>query len=84
VRHRTTFRSAMTIIMHIASPIIAAAEKIYIRLRHHHPAAVTSVHVTSVHVTHTTRQSRQYRNPQPNLDSVNRTIRLVPFDFHTP
>jgi hypothetical protein len=79
VRHRTTFRSAMTIIMHIASPIIAAAEKIQIGLRHHHPAAVTSVHVT-----HTTRQSRQYRNPQPNLDSVNRTVRLVPFDFHTP
>jgi hypothetical protein len=84
VRHRTTFRSAMTIIMHIASPIIAAAEKIYIRLRHHHPAVVTSVPVTSVHVTHTTRQSRQYRNPQPNLDSVNRTVRLVPFDFHKP
>src|ERR1039458_3038167 len=33
---RTTFTSATTVIMHISSPIIAAAKKIHIRLRHHH------------------------------------------------
>jgi hypothetical protein len=62
--------------MHITSPFIAAAEKIHIRLRHHHRAAVTSAHET-----HTSRQGRQQRNPQPNLDSVNRTVRLVHTDL---
>jgi len=59
--------------MHIAPPVIAAAEKKQIRPRHHHIAAVTS----SVHETHTSRQGRHQRNPQPNLDSVNQTVRLV-------
>ncbi|MGA9453319.1 MAG: hypothetical protein WBW41_18485 [Verrucomicrobiia bacterium] len=65
--------------MHIASPIIAAAEKIQIRPRHHHRAAVTSAHPT-----HTPRQGRQQRNPQPNLDSVNQTVRLVHTDLPFP
>jgi hypothetical protein len=62
--------------MHIASPVIAAAEKINIRLCHHHSATVTSVHPT-----HTSRQGRQQRNPQPNFDSVNQSIRLVHTDL---
>src|ERR1035441_3375988 len=91
MRCRTTYRSTITITMHIAPPFIAAAKKIHIRLRHHHRAAVTSthvtsthvtsVHVTSVHVTHTSCQGRQQRNPQPNLDQVNRTVRLVHTDL---
>jgi hypothetical protein len=62
--------------MHIAPPIIGAAYKK--RIRHHHPADVTPVHVTSaVHITHTPGQGGQQRKPQHNLDSVNRTVRLV-------
>lgn len=63
VRRRTTDRSAMTIILHIATSVIVAAEKIDIRPRI--SAVVTSV-VTSVinvasvtaafHVTPTSRQ----------------------------
>ena len=39
----------------------------------HHIADVTS----SVHETHASRQGPHQRNPQPNLDSANRTVRLV-------
>jgi hypothetical protein len=78
MRRRTTYNSAMTIIMNVAPPVITAAEKKQIRPRHHHLAAVTSA---SVHPTHTSRQGRQQRNPQPNLDSVNQTVRLVHTDL---
>src|ERR1035437_252499 len=57
VRNRTANNSALTINMHIAPPFIAAAYKK--RRRYHHRADVTSAHVTSVHVTHTSRQGRQ-------------------------
>jgi hypothetical protein len=78
MRRRTTYNSALTVIMHIASPIIAAAEKIHFRLRRQHHPAVTSA---SVHPTHTSRQGRHQRNPQPNFDSVNQSIRLVHTDL---
>jgi hypothetical protein len=87
VRSGTTDRSAMAISLHIATPVIVTAEKIDIRPRI--PAVVTSVitvaSVTAVHVTHTSRQgSRQGRHqgdPDPNLDSVSRTVRLVHTDL---
>jgi hypothetical protein len=62
--------------MHIASPIIVTAEKIQIRPWHRHAAAVTSAHPT-----HTSRQTRQQRDPQPNFGSINQTIRLVHADL---
>ena len=60
VRSGTTDGSAMTISLHIATPVIVAAEKIDIRPRI--PTVVTSVinvaSVTAVHVTHTSRQEK--------------------------
>jgi hypothetical protein len=62
--------------MYITPPIIAAAEEIHIRPRHHHLAAVTSTHPT-----HASRQGRRQRNPQPNLDPVNQSVRLIHTDL---
>jgi hypothetical protein len=56
--------------------VVATAENIHIRLRYDDPAAVTSVHVT-----HTSRQGRHQSNPQHNPDSINRTIRFVHANF---
>jgi hypothetical protein len=52
VRRPTTFRSAMAIAMHVASPVIAAAEKIEIRPRHAHVDAVVPA---AAHPSQTTR-----------------------------
>jgi hypothetical protein len=76
MRHRTTCSSTITITMHIAPPIIAAAKEIQIRLRHHHSAAVTSAHEP-----HTSCQGNQQHNSQPNLDSVNQSVRLAHTDL---
>jgi hypothetical protein len=65
--------------MRLAPPFIAAAENIHIRRWHHHRAAVTSIHVT-----HASRQGRQHRKAKSNLDSVHRTLSLVLFDLHLP
>jgi hypothetical protein len=64
--------------MHVAPPIKAASEKEQIRPRHHHRAAVTSAHATT---PVTSRQGRQQRNPQPHLNSVNHSVRLVHTDL---
>jgi len=87
VRRCTTDRSAMTIGLHIATPVIVAAEKIDIRPRI--PAVITSVitvaSVTAVHVTHASRQgNRQGRHqgdPELNLDPGSRTVRLAHTDL---
>src|SRR5450759_4249869 len=73
---RTTFMSATTILMHIASPFIIAGVKIHIRPWHNHRAAVTAVHVTQ-----TSRQGRHQRDPKPNLDSFNQSVRHVHMDL---
>ncbi len=77
MRRRTTFRSALTITVDIASPVIAAAKKKQVRLRHHHAAAA----VTSANKPDTSRQGGQQRNSQCNLDSVSHRVRLVHTDL---
>src|SRR5580698_5146603 len=54
VRRSTAFTSTLTVSVNIPSPVIAAAKKKQIRLRHHDSAAVTTVHNP-----HTSGQSRQ-------------------------
>lgn len=76
VHHRTAFISALTINMHIAPPVVIATPKIHTRPRHHHRAAVTSTYVT-----HASRQDRQQRDPEPNLNSVNWIVRLIHADL---
>ncbi len=53
MRHPTAHKSAMTVIMHVAPPLISAAEYDQIRPRDHYIAAVTSAHVP-----HASRQGR--------------------------
>jgi hypothetical protein len=68
---RATYGPPVAVSVHIAPTVIAATENNYIRPWHCDHAAS----VTSVHVAHASRQGRQQRNPQPNLDSLNRPTR---------
>jgi hypothetical protein len=72
VRHRTALNSALAVNMHIASSFVTTAENIDIRLWHHHGPAVTSAHIP-----HASRQDGHQRYPEPNFDSVNRTVYFV-------
>src|SRR5208282_1703145 len=76
MRHRAAHRTAMTIIMRVATPFIDASAKDRIKYGHHHRAAV----ITSIHAdvtSHTARQDRHQRNFDANFDSVNRAVALA-------
>jgi len=79
VRRPTTYRSAMTISLHIAPSVIAAAKKIDIRSAVVTVIAVVSITtaVTAIHVTRASRQGSHQDDAEPNLDSVYQTLRVI-------